>query len=458
MDVELLARIQFGLTAAFHFFYPPISIGLGLILVFMEGMYLKTKNPIYHQMTRFWVKVFALVFAVGVATGIVLEFEFGTNWASYSRYVGDIFGSALAAEGIFAFFLESGFLAILVFGWNRVSPKVHFLSTILVAFGSMFSAIWIIVANSFMQTPAGFKLAQAADGKVRAEIVDFWGLVFNPSTVQRLTHTIVASWATGAFFVISVSAYYLLKNKHVDFAKASLKVALPVALISSLIQPLVGHFHIVQVAETQPAKFASFEGHYDSSKPMDLYLVGWTNQETKETKGIAIPGMASFLLSGDFNKPVVGLDKFKREEQPNAAVVFQSYHLMIAVGMLMILLAFVATWLYRTGKLQDKPLVLKALILSVLLPHIANQAGWFSAELGRQPWIVYPVYNKDLSIAVPGLLTQDGLSKSVNSGQVLASLVLFTAMYFMLFALFIYLLDQKIRLGPTDEDMPAKRI
>jgi len=458
MDVESLARIQFGLTAAFHFIYPPISIGLGLILVFMEGMYLKTKNPVYHQMTRFWVKIFALVFAVGVATGIVLEFEFGTNWASYSRYVGDIFGSALAAEGVFAFFLESGFLAILVFGWNRVSPGVHFLSTILVAFGSFFSAIWIIVANSFMQTPAGFKLVENANGRVRAEIVDFWGLVFNPSTIQRLSHTVVGAWATGAFFVISVSAYYLLKNKHVDFAKASLKVALPVALISSLIQPLLGHFHIVQVAETQPAKLAAFEGHYNSNEPMPLYLIGWTNQETQQTKGIGIPGMASFLLSGDFKKPVTGLDKFERSVQPPAAFVFQSYHLMIAVGMLMILVALVAVWLYRTGKLQDKPLILKALVLSVVLPHICNQAGWFSAELGRQPWIVYPVYNKDLSIAMPGLLTADGLSKAVNSSQVLASLVLFAAVYVMLFILFIYLLDQKIRLGPTDEDMPSKRI
>lgn len=457
MDVELLARIQFGFTAAFHFIYPPISIGLGLILVFMEGMYLKTKNPVYHQMTRFWVKVFALVFAVGVATGIVLEFEFGTNWASYSRYVGDIFGSALAAEGVFAFFLESGFLAILVFGWNRVSPRMHFISTCLVALGSTFSAVWIIVANSFMQTPAGFHLV-TSNGKTRAEITDFWGLVFNPSTIQRLTHTVVGAWATGAFFVISVSAFYLLKKKHEDFAKASLKVALPVALLATILQPVLGHFSIVQVAETQPAKLAAFEGHYDSTKPMPLYLFGMTNQDTKDTKGLAIPGMASFLLSGDFKKPVTGLDKFERNVQPPASVVFQSYHLMIAVGMLMIAITLVSTWLYRKGKLQNYPLLLKALVLSVVLPHICNQAGWFSAELGRQPYIVYPVFNKAGEIVTPGLLTSQGLSKAVNSGQVLASLVLFTAMYVMLFILFIYLLDQKIKLGPTDEDMPSKRI
>jgi cytochrome d ubiquinol oxidase subunit I len=454
MDAETLARIQFGFTAAFHYIFPPISIGLGLVLVFMEGMYLKTKDPIYHQMTRFWVRIFALVFSVGVATGIVLEFEFGTNWASYARYVGDIFGSALAAEGIFAFFLESGFLAVLVFGWNRVSPRMHFFSTIMVALGSMFSAVWIIVANSWQQTPAGYTIGHFPQGD-RAMITDFWAMVFNPSSIQRLTHTVVGAWATGAFLVVSVSAYYLLKNRHVDFAKASLKVALPIALISSLLQPLLGHISIIQVAQTQPAKFAAFEGHYDSSKPMDLYLFGWTNQKTKTTKGIAIPGMASLLLDWDFakpfdfdrTKPVVGLDKFPSKDQPPVSAVFQTYHAMIAVGMLMILLALVGTWFLRTGKLQNQTLILKALVPAALLPHIANETGWMSAELGRQPWVVYGQ-----------LRTSDGLSKAVSEGQIWTSLILFTLLYLLLFVLFIYLLNKKIKQGPTEEDMPAKAI
>ncbi len=212
MDVEILARLQFAFTIAFHYIYPPLSIGLGIVMVIMEGMYLKTKNPLYEKMTKFLVKVFALTFAIGVATGIVMEFEFGTNWATYSRYVGDVFGSALAAEGIFAFFLESGFLAILVFGWDKVKPSMHFFSTIMVALGAMFSAIWIVVANSWMQTPAGFHIV--GEGiNARAEITDFWAMVFNPSSVDRLLHTISGCWLAGAFLVISVAAYYLTEKK-----------------------------------------------------------------------------------------------------------------------------------------------------------------------------------------------------------------------------------------------------
>jgi cytochrome d ubiquinol oxidase subunit I len=445
MDAELLARIQFGFTAAFHYIYPPISIGLGLMLVIMEGMYLKTRNPAYEQMAKFWVRMFALVFAVGVATGIVMEFEFGTNWAAYSRYVGDIFGSALAAEGIFAFFLESGFLAILVFGWNRVKPPIHFLSTVLVALGSTFSAVWIIVANSWQQTPAGYVLVGQGTHR-HAQITDFWAMVFNPSTMDRLTHTVVGAWATGAFFVISVSAFYLLKGRNQEFAKNSLKVALPVALIASILQPLIGHFSIAMVAEHQPAKLAAFEGHYET-KPLDLTLFGWTSQDDRQTTALALPGMGSWLLNGDTTKPVKGLNEFPRADQPPAGVVFQSYHLMIAVGMLMIALTLLTTWLFRTGKLERRQWLLRAMIAAVVLPHIANQAGWFSAELGRQPWVVYGM-----------MRTSDGLSQVVSAAQIVTSLVLFTLVYALLFALFIYLLDQKIRMGPTDEDMPVKRL
>ncbi|HEX7357971.1 MAG TPA: cytochrome ubiquinol oxidase subunit I, partial [Ignavibacteriaceae bacterium] len=235
MDVEILSRIQFAFTIAFHYIYPPLSIGIAIILVIMEGMYLKTKDKFYENMTKFWVKVFALTFAVGVATGIVMEFEFGTNWATYSRFVGDVFGSALAAEGIFAFFLESGFLAVLVFGWEKVGPRMHFFSTIMVSLGSMFSAVWIVVANSWQQTPAGFHVV--GEGiNARAEITDFWAMVFNPSSVDRLSHVLSGCWLAGAFLIISVSAYYLLKGRHVRFAKSSIKIALVVVMIASLFQ------------------------------------------------------------------------------------------------------------------------------------------------------------------------------------------------------------------------------
>src|SRR5262245_21049114 len=216
-DTFTLSRVQFALTIMFHYLLPPLSIGLGVLLVLMEGLYLRTRDPQYHAMTRFWVGIFAINFAVGVATGIVMEFQFGTNWSRYSRFVGDVFGSALAAEGIFAFFLESGFLAVLVFGWDRVSPRMHFFATCMVALGSMFSAIWIVIANSFMQTPAGYEIVMSETGR-RAVVTDFWAVVFSPSSVERLVHVILGAWILGAFFVMSISAWYLLKSRHEDFA------------------------------------------------------------------------------------------------------------------------------------------------------------------------------------------------------------------------------------------------
>lgn len=438
MDTEILARLQFAFTIAFHYIYPPLSIGLGVLLVIMEGMYLKTGNKIYETMTRFWVRVFALTFALGVSTGIVMEFEFGTNWATYSRYVGDVFGSALAAEGIFAFFLESGFLAVLVFGWDKVSPKMHFFSTIMVSLGSMMSAVWIVVANSWMQTPAGFHVV--GEGiNARAEITDFWAMVFNPSSVDRLTHTLSGCWLAGAFLVISVSAYYLVKGRHIEFAKKSLTIALGLALFASLFQLFTGHSSAVGVAKNQPAKLAAIEAHYDSSAPGDLYLFGWVDTKEEKVYGLAIPGMLSFMLYGDVNAPVKGLRAFDKKDLPNVAIVFQTYHLMVAIGFMLIGISIYAFFLLWRKKLFTTTWFLKLLVPSVLLPQIANQVGWYTAEIGRQPWIVY------------GLLrTSDGLSKSVSAGQILFSLILFTLIYALLLVLFIYLLDQKIKHGPEE--------
>ena len=332
MDVEILARLQFAFTIAFHYIYPPLSIGLGVIMVIMEGMYLKTKNPLYEKMTKFWVKVFALTFAIGVATGIVMEFEFGTNWATYSRYVGDVFGSALAAEGIFAFFLESGFLAILVFGWDKVKPPMHFFSTLMVALGAMFSAVWIVVANSWMQTPAGFHIV--GEGmNARAEITDFWELVFNPSSVDRLLHTISGAWLAGAFLVISVAAYYLIKKRHLEFAKSSVKIALIVAGFASLFQLFTGHHSAVGVHENQPAKLAAMEAVFDDQTNAPIYLFGWVNEENQKVNfGIAIPGMLSYLIGGTTDQKVTGLNSIPEDERPPVNIVFQAYHLMVAIG------------------------------------------------------------------------------------------------------------------------------
>ncbi len=446
MDVELLSRIQFAVTVGFHYIYPPMSIGLGIILVIMEGMYLKTGNKLYEKMTKFWVKVFALTFAIGVATGIVMEFEFGTNWSNYSRFVGDIFGSALAAEAIFAFFLESGFLAILVFGWNKVGPKMHFFSTCMVSLGSMFSAVWIIVANSFMQTPTGYHVVGEGNA-ARAEIVDFWAMVFSPSTVDRLTHTLGGAFLTGAALVISVSAYYLLKNKHHDFAKSSIKIGLIVASISIILQATTGHSSAMGVAENQPAKLAAMEANYDDSTPADLYLFGWVNEENQKVSfGIKIPGMLSYLVTGDFNKPIKGLNSFREDERPPVNITFQAYHIMLAVGAFLLIINLLALFMWWRGSLFDNKLMLKILVFTVIVPHLGNQFGWIAAEVGRQPWIVY------------GLLkTKDGISPVVEAGQVWFSLALFSFIYILLFILFIFLLDQKIKKGPDEPDAVASQ-
>ncbi|WP_430399157.1 cytochrome ubiquinol oxidase subunit I [Flavobacterium sp.] len=447
MDVEILARIQFAFTIAFHYIYPPLSIGIGLIMVIMEGLYLKTGNKEYEVLTRFWLKIFAITFGIGVATGIIMEFEFGTNWAVYSRYVGDIFGSALAAEGLFAFGLESTFLGILIFGWNRVSPRVHFISTIGVFFGSMFSAVWIVVANSWQQTPAGYHIV--GEGfNARAEVTDFWAMVFNPSSVDRIIHTWQGAFLAGAFLVLSVHAYYIRKGRYVELSKRAFKIALVVATVVSFSQLLSGHSSADGVAKNQPAKLAAMEGHYEKSAPADLYLLGWVDNENQEVTGLGLPGGLSFLVHQDFDAPITGLNAFPEEDRPGQVnAVFQFYHIMIAIGMFLIGLTFYASFLWWRGKLFETKWIMWIFSFSVILPQIANQVGWFAAEMGRQPWIVYG-----------HLRTSEGFSQEVSANQIVFSLVMFTVIYTLLLILFLYSLNKKIKHGPYDEAKNALEI
>ncbi len=438
LDVLLLSRLQFALTIMFHYLFPPLSIGLGLIMAITEGMYIKTKNKQYEVLARFWTKIFAVVFALGVASGIVMEFQFGTNWATYSRYVGDVFGSPLAAEGVFAFFLESGFLAILVFGWDRVSPRVHFFSTVMVSIGSMFSAVWIVVANSWMQTPAGFHIVgEGMDA--RAEITDFWAMVFNPSSVDRLTHTLIGAFILGAFFVMSITAYYILKGRHLELSRKSFTIALVVGTLASLAALVTGHTQASTVAVTQPAKLAAFEGHFKTG-PGTLYLFGIPNVEEQRVDfGVGIPGGLSFLLYNDFHTPVKGLDQIPPEDHPPINIPFQTYHLMVALGMFFIAITLYASWLRWRGSLFEQRWLMRVFMFAVIGPYIANFAGWVAAEVGRQPWIVY------------GLLrTSDALSKTVKAEEVLASIILFAIIYFFLFVLWLYIMNDKIKHGPEE--------
>lgn len=441
MSVEILARIQFAFTVAFHYIYPPLSIGIGLIIVIMESLYLKTKNKDYEILTRFWIKLFALTFGIGVATGIIMEFEFGTNWSVYSRYVGDIFGSALAAEGLFAFGLESTFLGILLFGWNRVKPWVHLTSTIGVFIGSLFSAVWIVVANSWQQTPAGFHIV----GKglnARAEVTDFWAMVFNPSSIDRLIHTWQGSFLAGAFLVLSVHAYYIRKGLFMEISKKAFKIALVVATIVSFTQLISGHSSADGVAVNQPAKLAAMEGHYKKNSPADLYLLGWVDDTEQKTTGISIPGGLSFLVHQDFKQPIIGLNNFQKEDRPGQVnAVFQFYHIMIAIGMFLIGLTLYASFLWWKGKLFEYKWLLWIFSYSVILPQIANQVGWFTAEMGRQPWVVYGQ-----------LRTSAAFSQEVSANQIIFSLVFFTLVYTLLLLLFIYSINKKIKHGLVEHD------
>jgi cytochrome d ubiquinol oxidase subunit I len=439
MDVVLLSRVQFTLTIMFHYLFPPLSIGLGLLLVFIEGLSLKTKNPLYEKMARFWTKVFAVNFAVGVASGIVMEFEFGTNWAAYSRFVGDVFGSALASEGIFAFFLESGFLALLVFGWDRIPKKLHFFSTCMVALGATFSSVWIVVANSWMQTPAGYHIVGQYP-HARAEITDFWAMVFNPSAMVRLGHVLIGAYVLAAMFMMSISAFYLLKKRHVEFARASFTVALALGTVASCMTAITGHSSAETAARYQPAKLAAFEGHYKTG-PADLYLFGLPDNKTGEVKyGVKVPGGLSFLVHQDFQKPVPGLDQFAPQDRPKVGFVFQTYHLMVAIGVAFIGMTLLASYLRWKGRLWEQTWLLRLFVVAVVPAYVANQVGWISAEVGRQPWIVYGLMRTDAAV-----------SKAITAQMVLGSILMFTAIYGALLALYLFVMDRKIQHGP-DED------
>ncbi len=453
MDVELLSRLQFAGTIMFHYLFPPLTIGLGLIMVLLEFQWLRTRDIGWNHAARFWTRIFALNFALGVATGIVMEFEFGTNWAAYSRFVGDVFGSALAAEGIFAFFLESGFLAVLVFGWDRVGPKMHFFSSLMVWLGGMFSAVWIVVANSWQQTPAGYHVVEYTLNDhiaYRAEITDFWAMVFNPSSVDRLTHVLIGAMILGAFFVLSISAFYLLRNRHVDFAKRCFPIALWVAAIFSVLALVSGHDQAKTVSKTQPAKLAAFEGHFETG-PGDLYLFGWPDASAKTVHGaVRVPGMLSWLLYNDTQKPVTGLDAIPADQQPPVWLPFQMYHLMVGLGMFFIVLTLGTLPLLWRGRVYRQRWLLWIFVFAVVGPFIANQAGWIAAEVGRQPWIVYPSIQD--GVEMRGLRTSEGLSESVRASQVLWSIILFGSVYLLLFIIWIYVLNEKIQHGPTDPE------
>ncbi|MBN4067159.1 cytochrome ubiquinol oxidase subunit I [Simkania negevensis] len=441
MNAELLSRIQYGFHSGFHFIFPPLTIGLSLALVIFEAIYLKTKKPEHEQMVKFWIRIFAVIFVLGVVTGFVQIFGFGTNWARYSYFVGDVFGSALGAEGLFAFFLESGALGILLFGWQRVRKSVHFIATIAIAVGTHFSGFWIIAANSWMQTPTGHRIV-SADAGPRAEVTDFWTMLLNYSTIPRFLHVTFACWLTGAFFLISVAAYYYLKKKHLQFSKMTMRVGITIAVAAILLQGWAGDMSAKVIVKHQPAKLAAVEGVFKTKDYTPAYLFGSVDMEKQKVNyGIKIPGLLSFLSHGNPKTAVTGLDQIPRSEWPNVAAVFQTYHLMLSMYAWMFFIIVCAVVYLIRRKLHRTRWILWAMVFTVLAPQMANLAGWMTTEMGRQPWLVYGV-----------LKTTDGLSDTVREapGQVVGSLIMFTIIFAFLFVMFIYMLNHKIQHGPED--------
>ncbi len=435
MDAVMLSRIKFAFTTGFHFIFVPLTIGMSWLLVWMLGRYWRTGEDVYRRMARFWLRMFGLSFAIGVATGIALEFQFGTNWSAFSRFVGDIFGAPLAAEVIFTFFLESTFIGLLLFGWGRLSRRGLWFASLMVAVGATMSAFWILAANSWMHTPAGYHIVNG-----RAELTDFFAAIFNESTIPRFLHTMDAALITGAMFVFGLSAWLCLHGRSPEVARRSLVAAMVMAFVAAAAQFPLGHYHALQVAHTQPEKLAAFEGLYETRTRAPALLFGVPNDEAERVDyAVGIPGGLSLLVYGDLDAEVKGLKDFPKDERPPVALTFYSFHVMAMLGGYFVALPALGLWLWRRKKLFDSRWFLKLAFWSIPLPFLANELGWIAAEVGRQPWIIYHV-----------LRTAEAASPRdvVPGRQILIDLVATLVLYALLFTVWVYLIRRMLKAAP----------
>jgi len=440
MDVILLSRIQFGLTTAFHILFPTITIGLSLFLVVLEFLWLKTKEETYYRLYRFWVKIFAVHFAVGVVSGITLEFEFGTNFARFSQAIANVLGPLFAYEGMTAFFLEAGFLGIMLFGWKRVPPVIHFLATCLVAIGANLSAFWIMAANSWMQTPSGYELVGDT-----FMVTSFKEVIFNPAFFTHLAHMLMACFETAAFAVAGISAYFLLRNEHPDFYQRSLAIGLIMAALAAPLQILVGDLKGQNVAHYQPAKLAAIEAHWEtntgSGAPFIAFAIPDMDKEENRFE-IAIPHLLSLLTTHSWEGRVSGLKEFPKPDRPNSFILFWSFRIMAGIGFLFFFIMIWAVFLWHKKQLFKSSAFLKTLVVIQPLGFIATEMGWITTEFGRQPWVVY------------GLMrTSDGVSP-IAAGNVVWSLMLFLLFFVLIGASYFYYTLKILRQGP-DLDSPV---
>ena len=431
MDVLFLSRLQFAAATMFHFLFVPLTLGLTIMVAVMETKYAKTGDEIYLKMTKFWGKLFLINFALGIVTGITLEFQFGTNWSRYSEFVGDIFGSLLAIEATAAFFLESTLIGVWIFGWKKLSAKTHAFVMWLIAGASTLSAIWILIANSWMQHPVGYVMRNG-----RAELESFFAVVTQPWAILEFIHTVCGAYILSSFFVMGISAYHLLKKQHTDFFKKSFRIALIFGLVFSIIEVVEGHIHGADLVDKQPTKLAAMESHWETQKSAPLYLFAIPDEKNEKNmvEILPIPGMLSLLAKHNPGAEVIGLKDFPADERPPVLLSFISFRIMVGLGAFFILVTVIG-FLIR-NRLEDYPLYLKVMLFSIPLPYIAIQAGWVLAEVGRQPWIVY------------GLMRTSEAVSPIQTSQVFISFLAFLIVYGLLGIVGFYLIVKNAKKGP----------
>jgi cytochrome d ubiquinol oxidase subunit I len=431
MDAVLLSRLQFAAATLFHFLFVPLTLGLSILIALMETRYAKSGDEVYLRMAKFWGKLFLINFALGIVTGITLEFQFGTNWSRYSAFVGDIFGSLLAIEATAAFFLESTLIGVWVFGWKKLSAKAHAAVMWLIAGASTLSAVWILIANAWMQHPVGYAIRNG-----RAELTDFSAVVFQKFAVLEFLHTISAAYILSAFFVMGISAYHLLKKQHIDFFNRSFRIALGMGLLFSIVEVVEGHLHGSDLAEKQPAKLAAMESHWETGTNVPKYLLAIPDEENERNavQLLPIPGLVSLLAKHSPSAEIKGLKAIPRQERPPVLITYLAFNIMVGLGFLFVLLTVVG-WV-KLDRLSESPGYLKIMVLAIPLPYIAAELGWILAEVGRQPWIVYGI-----------MKTSDAVSP-IASSQVGLSFVAFILVYGLLGAVGFYLIGTSAKKGP----------
>jgi cytochrome bd ubiquinol oxidase subunit I len=446
-DPVLLARLQFAFTISFHIIFPAFTIGLSAYIATLEVMWIRTGTEHHHLLARFLTKIFAVSFAMGVVSGIVLSYQLGTNWSRYSAIVGNVVGPLIGYEVFTAFFLEATFLGVMLFGWNRVPPWLHVLSTIMVAVGTLMSAFWILAANSWMQTPAGHEIRDGI-----AVPVDWLAIVFNPSFPYRFAHMVTAAYLTTSFVVLAVGARYLLARRHLEESRTMLRMAVGFIAIVAPLQVFLGDQHGLNTAKHNPIKLAAMEGHWDGSEPAAFYIIAWPNEKAERNDfAISIPRAGSLLITHDPNGLFPGLKSVPASDRPNVPLVFYAFRLMVLIGFSMVATGWVGLWLWRQGRLFDTTWFLRPAANVWWAGFVAVIAGWVVTESGRQPWVAYGI-----------LRTADAVSP-VPGGSVLTTLILFIVVYGIIFSMGIYYINRLIHTGltgalvqPSERGLPSR--